>query len=65
MTAADGKLYGVSRENGTYVLAATPEFKQLAVNEFQDDDTRTNASVVISNDQLIMRTDKAIYCIGQ
>ncbi len=64
ITAADGKLYAPSQEKGTYVLAAKPEFQQLAVNQFQDDPSRTNASMAVSNNQLIMRTDKVIYCIG-
>jgi outer membrane protein assembly factor BamB len=65
VTAADGKLYAPSQERGTYVLAAKPQFELLAVNQFQDDGTRTNASVVVSHNQLLLRTDKAIYCIGQ
>ncbi len=63
--AADGKLYAPSQHNGIYVLAAKPEFELLAVNTFQDDDSRVNASVSVSNSQLIMRTDKALYCIGE
>lgn len=65
VTAADGKLYAPSQDNGTYVVSANPKFEQLAVNQFQNDPSRTNASVVISNNQLILRTDKAVYCIGQ
>jgi outer membrane protein assembly factor BamB len=65
VTAADGKLYAPSQEKGTYVLAAKPEFQQLAVNRFQDDSSRTNGSMAVSDNQLIMRTDRAIYCIGQ
>ena len=65
VTAADGKLYIPSREKGTYVLAAEPKFRQLAVNQFEDDASRTNASMAVSSNQLIMRTDKALYCIGR
>ena len=65
LTAADGKLYGVSQEEGAFVLSAKPEFEQLALNVLEDDTTRTNASIVVSNDQLLLRTDKALYCIGQ
>jgi hypothetical protein len=65
VTAADGKLYAPSQENGTYVLEAGPKFKQLAVNKFQDDNSRTNASIIVTDNQLILRSDKAIYCIGQ
>ena len=65
IVAADGKLYAPSQHNGTYVLAARPKFELLAVNTFQNDDSRVNASIAVSNNQLIMRTDKAIYCIGE
>ncbi|MHB8898782.1 MAG: outer membrane protein assembly factor BamB family protein [Thermoguttaceae bacterium] len=63
--AADGKLYGLSREDGTYVLAAGPEFKQLAVNTLGDDSSRANACPIVSDGQILLRTDKAIYCIGK
>jgi outer membrane protein assembly factor BamB len=63
--AADGKLYGLSRQDGTYVLAAKPEFEQLTVNKFADDSTRANACPIVSDAQILLRTDKAIYCIGK
>ena len=63
--AADGKLYGLSREAGTYVLAAKPQFEQLAVNRFADDTARANASPVVSDGQILLRNDRAIYCLGQ
>ena len=63
--AADGKLYGLSRQDGTYVLAAKPEFEQLTVNKFADDSTRANACPIVSEGQILLRTDKAIYCIGK
>ena len=64
LVAADGKLYAPSQDNGTYVLAAKPAFEQLAVNTFADDTSRVNASIVAVDGKLYMRTDKAIYCIG-
>lgn len=63
--AADGKLYGLSQENGTYVLPATPSFKQLSLNKFADDSSRANACPIVSDGQILLRTDKAIYCIGK
>jgi hypothetical protein len=65
MVAADGKLYAVSQERGTFVLAAKPQFEQLAVNVFDDDGTRANASIAVSGNQIILRTDQAVYCIGE
>lgn len=61
---ADGKLYFVSQLKGTYVVTAKPEFELLAHNVFEDDDSRTNASPAVSNGQLLLRTDRALYCIG-
>jgi outer membrane protein assembly factor BamB len=65
ITAADGKLFVPSRENGTFVLEAKPEPRLLSVNTFEDDESRTNASIVVHDNQLLLRTDKALYCIGQ
>ena len=62
---ADGKLYYVSQHKGTFVVAAQPKFELLAHNVFEDDDSRTNASPVVSNGQLLLRTDRHLYCIGR
>ena len=61
--AAGDKLYVVSRENGTFVISASPQFELLAHNEL-DDDTVFNASPAVANDQLYLRSDRALYCIG-
>jgi len=61
---ADGKLYYVSQHKGTFVVAAKPEFELLAHNVLEDDDSRTNASPIVSNGQLLLRTDRHLYCIG-
>lgn len=62
--AGDGKLYIVTRYGGTYVLAAKPEFEQLAHNEL-DDRSTFNASPIVANGKLILRSDKFLYCIGK
>ncbi|MEO2049851.1 MAG: PQQ-binding-like beta-propeller repeat protein [Pirellulales bacterium] len=65
ITAANGKLYALSQDNGAYVLATNPdEMEQLAVNSFESDTSRCNGSVAIVDNRLYLRTDKAIYCIG-
>jgi hypothetical protein len=61
---ADGKIYIVSQSKGTYVVAAKPEYELLAHNTFADDDSRTNASPAVHNGQLLLRTDRNLYCIG-
>ena len=62
--AGENKIYIVTRYDGTYVLKAEPEFIQIAHNRLSDDST-FNASPVISNSQLFLRSDRFLYCIGQ
>ena len=61
----DGKIYYVSRKKGIYVVAAKPEFEQLARNTFVLDDSVLNATPAISRGQLLIRSDKFMYCIGK
>jgi outer membrane protein assembly factor BamB len=61
---ADGKLYYVSRDRGVYVLAARPEFELLAHNALESDTSIFNASPVPSRGQLLLRSDRYLYCIG-
>jgi hypothetical protein len=60
---ADGKLYIVSQNDGTYVVAAKPEFELLAHNRL--DDSRANASPAVSDGQIFLRNDRFLYCIGK
>ncbi len=62
--AADGKLYVVTRNGGTFVLAAEPQFRQLARNRFEDRST-FNASPIVAGSDLILRSDAYLYCIGK
>ncbi len=62
---ADGKLYFVSQLKGTFVVAARPKFELLAHNVFEDDDSRSNASLAVSDGQLFLRNDQYLYCIGK
>ncbi len=61
---AGGKLYIVSQDKGTYVVAAQPEYELLAHNQIAGDDSRTNASPAVHGGQILLRTDKRLYCIG-
>ncbi|MHC4535719.1 MAG: outer membrane protein assembly factor BamB family protein [Planctomycetota bacterium] len=59
---ADGRFYVVTRSKGTMVLAAKPQFEQLALNVL-DDESTFNASVIAYDGALILRSDKNLYCI--
>jgi len=64
LVATDGKLYGVTRLDGTVVLSLSPKFKQLAHNRLKDESV-FNATPVVSDGQLLLRSDRALYCIGK
>ena len=64
-----GPLHGVpvSIKDNLYVKGVRTTFgsKLLEHNVIEDDDSRTNASPAVSNGQLLLRTDRALYCIGR
>ena len=58
----EDKLYAPSRFDGTYVLEATPELVQVAHNRLSDE-SDFSGSPAVSDGQLILRSDKYLYCI--
>ena len=60
--AGEDRIYIATRYDGTYVIAAKPEFEELAHNTL-DDQSTFNASPIISNGSLILRSDHFLYCI--
>ncbi|HEX7446239.1 MAG TPA: PQQ-binding-like beta-propeller repeat protein [Pirellulales bacterium] len=63
LVAADGKLYAVTRRNGTVVLAAGPKFEKLANNRLESDTSDFNASPAVADGRLLLRSDRYLYCI--
>ncbi len=61
---ADGKIYVVTRRNGTIVLAAKPKFEKLAQNKLTDR-TQFNASPIVAGGKLYLRSDQNLYCIAK
>jgi hypothetical protein len=60
---ADGRVYGVTREGVTFVLAAKPRFELLARNELGDR-SRFDASPAVDGSRLLIRSDQFLYCLG-
>ncbi|NQV34656.1 MAG: PQQ-binding-like beta-propeller repeat protein [Phycisphaeraceae bacterium] len=58
---ADNKFYVVTRYGGTLVLAAKPQYQQLAHNRLSDKSV-FNASPIVTNNRLILRSDRNLYC---
>jgi len=61
---AEGRLYYLTRTGRMFVLAAKPEFEQLAVNELSDRST-FNGSPGVAGNRLLIRSDKFLYCLGE
>jgi len=64
LVLAGGKLYGVSREDGCFVLAPGERCEQLAHNDLGDESI-FNGTPAVCGDRLILRSDKYLYCLGK
>ena len=56
------KLFLTTRDSGVLVLAASPEYKELAVNKLGAEGELFNATPAIVDDQLLIRSDRYLYC---
>ncbi len=61
---AGGRIYYLTRDGKMFVVAAKPEFEQLAVNDLNDRSI-FNGSPAVAGKRLLIRSDKYLYCIGQ
>lgn len=61
---ADGKIYYFCREGRSFVIAAKPEFEQLAVNDLERRGM-FNGSPAVDGSRLLIRSDKFLYCLGK
>jgi outer membrane protein assembly factor BamB len=59
---ADGKIYVTNEDGLTSVIRAGPAFEVLAENDFGE---YVLSSPAISDGQIFIRTDKALYAIGK
>lgn len=57
------KLFLTTRDSGVLVIKAAPVYEELAINRIGDDDEMFNATPAIVGDQLLLRSDKALYCV--
>ncbi|MGZ4963205.1 MAG: PQQ-binding-like beta-propeller repeat protein, partial [Limisphaerales bacterium] len=60
---ANGNIYAVSRQNGTFVFEAKPDFKLVAHNK-QLDETDFNATPAFAGDALFLRSNRSLFCIA-
>lgn len=61
---ADGKLFYFDRSGRGFVVAAAPKFELLAKNPPLEERAVVNASPAVADGRLLVRTDRALYCLG-
>ena len=61
---ANGRLYYLTRNGRTFVIAAKPEFEQLSMNDLGDRSI-FNGSPTPAGERILIRSDKFLYCIGK
>ena len=60
-----GKIYVVTRRGGTIVYPPGETFGPIAVNKIEGDDSDFNASPAVADSRLYLRSNQALYCIGE
>jgi hypothetical protein len=61
---AAGRIYYLTRQGKVFVVAAKPEFEELAVNDL-DDGSLFNASMATDGSRILVRSDRFLYAIGK
>ena len=61
MTLAGDRIYVPNQGGDVFVLKASPKFELLATNSVAEP---TNASLAVADGQIIMRTDKGLWCFA-
>ncbi len=60
---AGERIYYLTRDGRCFIVAASPRFEQLAVNELRDGGV-FNGGPTPAGDRLLLRSDKFLYCVG-
>jgi outer membrane protein assembly factor BamB len=62
IVASGDRLYVNTKQGDTQVFAANPKYELLATNSLGEP---TNASIAVSNGELLIRTEKHLWCISE
>ena len=61
----NGHLVAVSRTAGAFIFEAKPEYKLIRINKIEGDKSRFQGTPAVSDGQIFLRSDEAVYCIGR
>ncbi len=57
------RIIAVTRNAGVFVLAPGPEFRQLARNVFESDNSEFCGTPAVAGGRLFLRSNEALYCV--
>ena len=60
-----GKIYVVTRRSGTIVYSPGDDFQPISQNVIAGDESDFNASPAVSDGKIYLRSNQAIYCVGE
>jgi outer membrane protein assembly factor BamB len=64
--AVKGRIYATAENGDVFVIRSGPKFELIAKNSVgAGDDETFRSSLAVSRGQLLLRSDKRLYCIGQ
>ena len=61
----NGHLICVSRKSGAFIIPASTTYKKVRINVFASDDSQFNATPAVAGDRLLLRSEKALYCVSK
>ncbi|MBX3438388.1 MAG: PQQ-binding-like beta-propeller repeat protein [Planctomycetaceae bacterium] len=61
----DGRIYLPTRQGTVHVMEANPQLTAVAQNRFESDSSEFQATPAVSNGQLFLRSNQALYCIAK
>lgn len=64
-TLADGNIYYLDRAGNTVIVAATPELEIIGTNSLGREAGVTNTNIVVAGKNLLIRSEKFLFCIGE
>ena len=62
LSAAGEMIYAPNQSGDVFVFAADPTFRVVSTNSIGEP---TNASLALAGGDIVMRTDKALWCFGE
>jgi hypothetical protein len=62
LSMAGNFIYAPNQSGDVFVFAAEPTFRTVSTNSVAEP---TNASLALAQDNVIMRTDRALWCFGK